>query len=71
MPRHRWRNGAKAHQSNWASIGSSEALVFRSIASLIASAHANCEIIGNGQVELRLDTGETFLLCATSITRVA
>lgn len=70
MPRHGSRNDAKTRQCNVANIRPNETLVFRSIASFIASGHADCEIIGNGEVELRLETGETFLLRATTITRV-
>lgn len=70
MPRLDSRNGVKMRRSNAANIGPNEIVVFRSIAPFIASGHADCEIIGNGEVELRLYTGRTFLLRATTITRV-
>ena len=70
MPRHGSRNDAKTRR-DMANIWPNETPVFRSLASFIASGRAGCEILGNGEVELRLDTGQTFLLRATTITRVA
>jgi hypothetical protein len=70
MPRHGSRSDVKTRQ-HVANVELNEMLVIRSLASFIASGRAGCEIIGSGEVELRLETGETFLLRATTITRVA
>lgn len=71
MPRRGSGNGATTRRSGMPNIGANEAQIFRSIAAFVASGHADCEIVGNGDVQLRLDTGRIFLLRATTITRVA
>lgn len=48
-----------------------KALVMSSISELVGRGHAEWRTLRNGDVELRLATGEVFLLGERSVTRTA
>jgi hypothetical protein len=47
-----------------------KAFVMASIAVLVAGGSAHCTPLENGDIELRLDSGETFLLGVESVRRL-
>jgi hypothetical protein len=47
------------------------ALVMTYVRSLVADGHAEWDLRENGDIHLRLQTGETFLLADTTIIRIA
>ena len=47
------------------------ALVMACIGKLVAGGHADWRVLENGDIRLRLGTGETFLLAETAIVRLA
>lgn len=47
-----------------------KAFVMASIAVLVARGSAHCTPLENGDIELRLDSGETFLLGVESVRRL-
>jgi hypothetical protein len=48
-----------------------KALVIKYVGQLVADGLAEWDMLDNGHVELRFNTGETFLLAETAITRLA
>jgi len=48
-----------------------KALVMQYVAQLVADGLAEWDVLDNGQVQVRFNTGETFLLAETAITRLA
>jgi hypothetical protein len=56
----------------WRSMNAdpAKAFVLRHIGQIVASGHAEWRPLENGDVELRLQTGEVFLLAETTIGRV-
>lgn len=53
------------------SVDRAKALVIAHIGRLVRDGHASCLLSDNGDVELRLATGEVFLLGSTTMTRIA
>jgi hypothetical protein len=47
------------------------ALVMTYVGQLVADGHAECDLLENGDVQLRCHTGKTFLLAETMIVRIA
>jgi len=54
-----------------ARAGSDKAVVINYIAQLVAYGYAQWRLRGSGDIELRLSTGETFLLAETEVVRIA
>lgn len=48
-----------------------KALVMEYIGRLVAAGHAELEMLDNGEVEVRLISGEAYLLAETAIIRLA
>lgn len=48
-----------------------KALVMEHIGRLVAAGHAELELLDNGEVEVRLASGEAYLLAETAIIRLA
>lgn len=47
------------------------ALVMTYVRRIVVDGYAECDVLGNGNIQLSFQTGETFLLTRTMIIRVA
>ena len=73
-PGRRRARGSKASAAAIAWLSRADpakALVMKCIGELVADGHAVWEVLDNGDVQVRLDTGETFLLAEAVIVRLA
>ena len=71
--RQRWLCGTKAMPNTIARLlraDSATTLVMKYIGQLVADGFAEWEMLDNGDIRLRFNTGETFLLMETVIIRL-
>jgi hypothetical protein len=73
-PGRRRTRGSKASAAAIAGLSRADpakALVMTCICELVADGYAAWDVLDNGDVQVRLDTGETFLLAEAVIVRLA
>ena len=73
-PGRRRPRGSKASPNAIAELSRADpakALVMKCIGELVADGYAAWDVLDNGDVQVRLDTGETFLLAEAVIVRLA